>query len=241
MRGLKKIRRKIFVQAAVAMCATFLVAVCAASPRQLAGQQKQSPCPNALQEISPAEDLMREHGVLKRILLIYGEAIRRINAGEELQPTAVADAAGIIRSFIEDYHERLEEEHLFPRFLKAGKLVDLVGVLIAQHRAGRKLTDIALKLSDARAMKAPQDRRALAQALDQFIRMYGPHEAREDTVLFPALRTIVTAEEYEQMGDAFEDKEHALFGENGFERIVGRVVEIEKRLGIYDLSQFTPR
>ena len=31
------------------------------------------------EEVSPAEDLMREHGVLKRVLLIYGEAIRRID------------------------------------------------------------------------------------------------------------------------------------------------------------------
>jgi hypothetical protein len=37
----------------------------------------------------------------------------------------------------------------------------------------------------------------------------------------------------------FEDKEHELFGKNGFEDIVGRVVEIEKTLGIYDLAQFT--
>jgi len=26
------------------------------------------------EEVSPAEDLMREHGVLKRVLLVYGEA-----------------------------------------------------------------------------------------------------------------------------------------------------------------------
>ena len=31
------------------------------------------------EEVSPPEDLMREHGVLKRILLIYSEVIRRID------------------------------------------------------------------------------------------------------------------------------------------------------------------
>ena len=29
------------------------------------------------EEISPAEDLMREHGVLNRVLLVYEEAVRR--------------------------------------------------------------------------------------------------------------------------------------------------------------------
>ena len=36
------------------------------------------------EEVSPPEDLMREHGVLKRILLIYMEAIRRIEADQDL-------------------------------------------------------------------------------------------------------------------------------------------------------------
>lgn len=56
---------------------------------------------------------MREHGILKRVLLIYSEAIRRIIADEELPPEAVMDSAKIIRSFIEDYHEKLEEDFLF--------------------------------------------------------------------------------------------------------------------------------
>jgi hypothetical protein len=93
------------------------------------------------EEVSPAEDLMREHGVLKRVLLIYGEAIRRIDSNSDLPPDTVADSAKIIRNFIEDYHEKLEEDFLFPRFRKAGRLVDLVDVLFQQHQAGRRVTD----------------------------------------------------------------------------------------------------
>jgi hypothetical protein len=70
--------------------------------------------------------------------------------------------------------------------------------------------------------------------------MSAPHEAREDTVLFPALHQIVTAREYEELGDAFEDREHKLFGEDGFEKMVEEVAGLEKQLGIYDLAQFTP-
>src|SRR5437773_11338661 len=93
-------------------------------------------------EVSPPEDLMREHGVLKRILLIYGEALRRMDAKQDLPPEPVADSAKIIRSFVEDYHEKLEEDYLFPRFKKANRLTDLVDVLLQQHQGGRRLTDI---------------------------------------------------------------------------------------------------
>jgi hypothetical protein len=41
----------------------------------------------------------------------------------------------------EDYHEKLEEDYLFPLFEKAGRLIDLTKVLRAQHQAGRRLTD----------------------------------------------------------------------------------------------------
>jgi hypothetical protein len=77
--------------------------------------------------------------------------------------------------------------------------------------------------------------------MEQFIRMYEPQEAREDTVLFPAMRSVVSKHEFDALGEDFEKKEHQLFGEDGFEQMVDRVAGIEKRLGIYDLSQFTPQ
>src|SRR5512138_1811149 len=89
-------------------------------------------------EISPTEDLMREHGLLNRVLLVYEECARRIEAGED--PKGLPEAAKIIRDFIEAYHEQLEEQQLFPRFRKANRLTDLVGILQAQHAAGRKIT-----------------------------------------------------------------------------------------------------
>jgi hemerythrin-like domain-containing protein len=193
------------------------------------------------EEVAPAEDLMREHGVLNRILLIYEESLRRIDSGLDLAPETLASAAGIIRRFIEEYHEKLEEESLFPRFEKARKLLDLVGVLAEQHKAGRQLTGEIQEMAGKGRITAAADRAKLARSLRLFIRMYRPHEAREDTVLFPAIRSIVSRREYEELGDAFEEKEHKLFGKEGFEGIVVEVAGLEKKLGIYELSLFTPK
>ncbi len=196
--------------------------------------------PAEAEDVAPPEDLMREHGVLKRVLLVYREVIRRVNAREDVPSDAVRDAAGIIRTFIEDYHEKLEEDYLFPRFESAHKLADLTTVLRAQHQAGRRLTDQITHATTAQTLKDPASAKRLLQAMEQFIRMYEPHEAREDTVLFPAIRTIVSKHEFDSLGEEFEKKEHQLFGEDGFEKMVDQVAGIEKRLGIYDLAQFTP-
>jgi hemerythrin-like domain-containing protein len=193
------------------------------------------------EDVAPPEDLMREHGVLKRVLLVYEEAIRRIDAKQDLPPESIRSGAGIIRGFIEDYHEKLEEDYLFPRFEKAGRLVDLTKVLRKQHAAGRTLTERIATLATLQTLKNPSSASQLRDAMHQFIRMYAPHEAREDTVLFPALREVVSKHEFAALGEEFEKKEHALFGEGGFEKMVERVAGIEKTLGIYDLAQFTPK
>jgi hemerythrin-like domain-containing protein len=190
--------------------------------------------------VTPPEDLMREHGVLKRVLLIYREGIRRLQASEQLPADALNAGAAIIRSFIEDYHEQLEEQHVFPKLEQAGKLTDVTSVLRTQHARGRVLTDRVVAATSAGTALDQAKREALAQDMSAFIRMYEPHEAREDTVVFPTLRQVVPAKEFRDMADIFEDEEHRRFGRAGFEGVVDKVADIEKSLGIYDLSQFTP-
>jgi hemerythrin-like domain-containing protein len=224
-----------------------LAATAVSGPLSLLAQEKsqsdkeEKSAANKAEEVSPAEDLMREHGVLDRVLLIYGEVLIRLHEGKTFPPEALASGADLVRRFIEDYHEKLEEEYLFPRFEKAGKLIELVQVLRQQHQAGRRLTDAVKINATTAALKNAKGQKAVVEALHSFIRLYRPHAAREDTVLFPAFRSLVSSQEYDALGEAFEDKEHALFGDDGFEKIVAEVAKLEQTLGIYDLAQFTPQ
>jgi len=215
------------------------------TPVLVAAQKKDTPQNGKVkgdEGISPAEDLMREHGVLNRILLIYDEHLRMLATKHPFDGSVLVSAADIVRHFVEEYHEKLEEDFLFPRFRKAGKLVGLVDTLQAQHKAGRDLTAKIRELAGTATLKyVSSDSEKLADALRAFLRMYRPHEAREDTVLFPAFRTIVSAHEYDALGDDFEKKEDELFGDEGFFRVVDQVAQLEKRLGTYELAQFTPK
>ena len=190
------------------------------------------------EEVSPIEDLMREHGLLNRVLLVYEACGRRLADKSGFDPAILNQAATIIKDFIESYHEKLEEDHLFPRFEKAGKLTDLVSVLRQQHQAGRAITARLLQASSGKGARHPGPQ--LIRDINLFIHMYRPHEAREDTVLFPALHSIVSKNEYDALGEDFEKKEHELFGQEGFEGMVEKVGALEKKLGIFDLARFTP-
>ena len=121
-------------------------------------------------DVTPPEDLMREHGVLNRILLIYESAMRKFADNERLDASVITQAAEIVRDFIEDYHERNEEQQIFPRFRKAGQLLNLVDVLYQQHQAGRRLTETILKLAPQSG--APGDaRQPLIDTMRLFIAM----------------------------------------------------------------------
>src|ERR1700742_4603762 len=204
----------------------------------LAMQQTKAPAKAAAkkeepkEDVSTNEDLMREHGVLNRVLLIYDEAMRRIQVNQKFDADVVVKSADIIRTFIEDYHEKLEEDHIFPRFEKSGKLVELTVNLRAQHAIGRRLT------GSIAATAKSGDMQKLSSALAAFNRMYRPHEAREDTVLFPALHSVVSKHEYDAMGEEFEQIKRKTFGGDGFDMAVDKVAELEKQFEIYDIGQF---
>jgi hemerythrin-like domain-containing protein len=193
------------------------------------------------EEVGATEDLMREHGVLNRVLLIYEEGLRRLRNKQDITPEVFHKSATLVRKFVEEYHEKLEESFIFPEFEKAKKLTDLVHVLREQHEAGRKVTDVILRNATGEHFGKPDAQQAVVSAAQAFIHMCRPHEAREDTVLFPAFRKIVTPKDLKDLGEKFEKEEDRLFGDEGFERIVDQVAVIEKQLGIYDLSRFTPR
>jgi hemerythrin-like domain-containing protein len=171
---------------------------------------------------------MQEHGVLERILLVYDEVAGRIERDEPFDPATLTSAATIVKRFVEDYHEKLEEQFVFPRLQSARRELELVRVLLRQHRRGRELTaEIARGTGSARPLRA-------------FARMYRPHAAREDTVLFPAFRDVVGRAAYRELGEQFEEQERRRFGEHGFAEVVAEVTDLERTLGIHDLERFTP-
>jgi hemerythrin-like domain-containing protein len=236
--------RRSFFHVAGKLAASAAVLPATLLPERSAAQQQSK---NSY-EVSTNEKLMREHGILRRVLQMYDEIIRRIHAGQDFPLQTAIDASRIVRTYIEDYHQKLEEDHIFPLFrryyarndvlrLYVQKLIDLVDILHQQHQAGRRLTDRIL--SALHSLKTPDDHHRLARDLGACIRMYSPHITREDTVLFPALHIVAGAQEYQLLGEKFNEIEQKTFGSDGFDIYLDQVTAFEKHLGIYDLAQFT--
>ncbi|MEW6125911.1 MAG: hemerythrin domain-containing protein [Acidobacteriota bacterium] len=192
-------------------------------------------------EVTATEDLMREHGILRRALLVYSEAAAKLRSNPAtVPPEALQKTAKLFRAFGEDYHEKkLEETFIFPAVKKAGaEAGSLADILITQHQRGREITDYILSLTQS-AKLGIANAGQLAQAMDALVRMYRAHAAREDTLVFPAWKQTLSAAQLDEMSEKFEDIEHEQFGEDGFDDAVKQIREIETALGLADLSQFT--
>ena len=219
----------------VALGAAVTAASCASTPHGDEGGGGE-------EDVGPAEDLMREHGVLNRALLVYEECRRRLDEPKgEVPAGLLVDAANLVHRFVHEYHEVLEEREVFPRLEKAGKLADLTRVLREQHAAGRIVTERILALGGKAGSTSDAERKELSSRLADFVRMYRPHEAREDTVVFPTFHSMFSPKEWDALGDLFEGKEKETLGEEGFEHAVQSVSAFELTLGIHELAQFTPR
>jgi len=195
---------------------------------------------DALRTPTPGEDLMAEHGLLIRILLIYRHLLATQASGLPVSAAHAHDSALIIHDYIEAFHEELEEAYVFERLMQAGRLKPTVSTLLVQHARGRELTQLILAESAGSGSLPTAVVSRVASAMAGFVRMYEPHEAREDTVVYPAFRALLSPAEIADLGDRFAQLQSEQFGSDGFAAMVGRVSAIEQALGIYDLAQFTP-
>jgi hemerythrin-like domain-containing protein len=191
-------------------------------------------------EVTATEDLMREHGILRRALLVYQETATKLNGGAAIPAEPLQKTARLFRSFGEEYHEKkLEEVYIFPAVKKAGGAAGgYADVLIAQHQRGREITDFILATTAGPKISAVNIK-SFATALETLVRMYEHHAAIEDTVVFPAWKQTLNAEQLDEMNEKFEEIEHQQFGEDGFEDALTQMTEIEESLGLSDLAQFT--
>jgi len=205
-----------------------------ASPSSIAATAPES-------EVTATEDLMREHGVIRRCLLLYAAAAPRLRSKpESIDVAALRHTGELFRTFGEDYHEKqLEEAHIFPVIRKMKSVARYADVLTTQHQRGREITSYLLAVTNGPRISAAHAA-PLANALEGLVRMYEHHAAREDTIVFPAWKSNYTNKQLDALADEFEDIEKKTFGKDGFEDAEKKISGFEESFGIADIALFIP-
>jgi hemerythrin-like domain-containing protein len=205
----------------------------------LAAKKEAKPPPAPPEKkIGAVEELMRQHGVLRRVMLVYRQTATQLRAGGKIDPKVLRQAAQLFRDFGENFHERmLEQAYVFPTLRKGeSPVAALDSTLVAQHDRGREITEYIRTVTGKGTLGDPE---VMSRALESYAVMYANHAAREDTIVFPAWREALADKQLREMGETFEDIRNRQFGKDGFDAVVKTVAAVEEGLGLADLAQFT--
>jgi hemerythrin-like domain-containing protein len=237
--GVSDFDRRTTLVLAVSVCTAGAAGLITPQPAFADDKSKSKDAKEGGEDVAANEDMMREHGVLRRILILYREVAPRLHAAR-IDANAIHQSAKLFQQFGEQYHEKkLEEQYVFPAVRKAGgESVALLDLLVEQHNRGREITNYIIDATkNGRIATASAD--DLARAMIAFARMYETHAAYEDTIIYPAFKKTMSTAQYDELGDTFEEIEHKQFGTDGFDMAVKKVAEAERALGIADLAKFT--
>src|SRR2546421_9682545 len=103
--------RRVLLAGVGSLSAGLLLSSCRQSDRSSSATPQPSAAEVKGGEVTATEDLMREHGVLRRALLVYSEVALKLRGNPAaVAPAALQKTAQLFRAFGEEYHEKKLEE-----------------------------------------------------------------------------------------------------------------------------------
>lgn len=176
------------------------------------------------------EALKKDHRVIEKMIDILEKVSHKIDNGEDVPADILKNSADFIRNFADNYHHGKEEDLLFKKMEEKGFPIEggPVGVMLIEHDEGR---GYARAMAEAAEQYAAGDSGAKKIFADN-ARNYGslllPHIQKEDGILYMMANNLIPEDAQQELLGIFNMVEKEKLGENGRQRYVDLVDEIEK-------------
>lgn len=176
------------------------------------------------------EELMHEHRAIERVLAFMEKASTRLEAGERMPSDLFARTLSFASDFVDRCHHAKEEDVLFVSMVNAGvpKEGGPVGVMLAEHTAGRRYIAASKEALAAYEQSAPNAAAALAENLRGYAKLLREHIMKEDNVLYPLSDRVLAEEEKAAMVREFERIEREVTGPGEHERHLALIGDLER-------------
>ena len=173
------------------------------------------------------KDFMFEHSILDRILLIF-EKIINSPSNKIVDSKYLKLLVLIIKIFIENHHEKMEELYVFPT-ITSNNNKELVKILIEEHKISKILTDKIFKYCKNNDIYN-KNIELIKKLLEKFIHMYRYHESHENIEIYPEFEENITRSEYKKINNLVEENEKLILGKIKIKNIIKIIIKIEKIL-----------
>ena len=172
------------------------------------------------------EDLQNEHIAILSSLQILDTFTRRLDRGLDVQRRDIHDFIGFLKEFADKCHHGKEEGILFPALIKAGIIEKggPIGVMLSDHTKGREL----IKEMEA-AVSGKEDHKRFMQAAKNYSSLLQAHIEKENTVLFPAAESALTADQLDRIYEEFEQHELKVIGAGRHEELHAMLKRLKQK------------
>jgi len=159
--------------------------------------------------------LKHEHQLILYVLDAAAAECARMRGQQTFDAALVRQLVEFFRVFVDQCHHAKEERRLFPRLVDLGLPLDSgpIAVMLAEHDEGRGIIEgIADSIIPAEAGN-PDALDAVADALEDYVRLLRQHIDKEDNVLFHIADARLSEQDQEDLVESFEEVERDQVGE----------------------------
>ena len=159
--------------------------------------------------MDPIQKLMDEHRVIETVL----GALPAFSASLADRPESSRDDLDkfvtFIRKYADAYHHGKEEDMLFTAMVQAGMPQDggPIAVMLADHEQGRKYVAAMGNVADGEGPLTEAEISAARAAAGGYADLLSAHIMKEDQILYPMARKLLSAERMEAMAAQFVEYE----------------------------------
>ncbi len=177
--------------------------------------------------MGPLEELREEHGAIMKVFSILRGLAPKL---EEHNLDSICHFRRILEFltvFVDHCHHAKEEAFLFPAMQKTRtKNSHLIEELISEHEKGRTMIG-ALDALLGR-MKRDEERGAgvLVNTINEYIQLFRTHIRKENGILFPEARVILSNRDQQDMAREFEKFEEERIGKGRHEAFHRMIEEL---------------
>lgn len=181
-----------------------------------------------------AELLMNDHETTEKVLEAVGRTF--VEQGGP-SPVILRDALDYFQSYVDRCHNRKEEDHLFPLLEARGipRAGGPLAVMLMEHEESRTLLPELARLTAEYLSGSRQTSSDLHTAFEQYASLLKNHFWKENDILYPMARRVMTEADAKAVVAGIEAAEAAI-GPDTRKKYYGLANRIINAGGVEDLS-----
>ncbi len=176
----------------------------------------------------PTDVLEAEHRIIQRVVANMARIAEALERGKTVEVSALRELVRFLKVFADECHHAKEEASLFAMLELKGVPVEgcPIGVLRNDHVKGRAMVAELNNAVESYASDTQPDSRPVIVALGKLIHFYPDHIWKEDYLLFPLAKKVLSSTDEGILTEQFENIETRL-GPHVHDRLEQFVAELD--------------